>query len=148
MKNIYSFSPALPLALVLIATSACTPMLETHGNFLQTHTIQSVQVNTDTRVDVVKKLGSPTTIAPFDDKVWYYLGQKMIKKGIFDSKVDEERIVMVQFNEEGTVAAINNVKSDRLDIPLNDGKTQTGGNEVTVLQQLLGNLGKFNGSSQ
>lgn len=148
MKNIYSFSPALPLTLVLIATSACTPMLETHGNFLQAHTIQSVQVNTDTRVDVVKKLGSPTTIAPFDDKVWYYLGQKMVKKGIFDSKVDEERIVMVQFNEEGTVAAINNVKADRLDIPLSNGKTHTGGNEVTVLQQLLGNLGKFNGSSQ
>jgi outer membrane protein assembly factor BamE (lipoprotein component of BamABCDE complex) len=72
----------------------------------------------------------------------------MVKKGIFDSKVDEERIVMVQFNEEGTVAAINNVKADRLDIPLSNGKTHTGGNEVTVLQQLLGNLGKFNGSSQ
>ena len=134
----------ISLVVSTIALSACTPMKETHGNFLKTHAIQSVQTGVDTRAEVVKKLGSPTTIAPFDDKVWYYLGQKTVKKGIFDESLEEERVVLVQFNEEGFVTAINEVDQNRIDIPLSDGKTHTGGNEVTVFQQLLGNLGKFN----
>ncbi|MGB1077049.1 MAG: outer membrane protein assembly factor BamE [Bdellovibrionales bacterium] len=140
MKNI----SLLITLLALLGMTACTPVRETHGNFLKNHDIQAVQIGVDTRTEIVQKLGSPTTIAPFDDKVWYYLGQKTVKKGIFDAKVADERVTMVQFNEEGFVVAINDIDQNRLDIPLNDNKTHTGGNEVTAIQQLLGNLGRFN----
>ena len=36
------------------------------------------------------------------------------------------------------------VEQDRLDIPLSDDKTKTGGNGIGILEQALGNLGKFN----
>jgi len=134
----------LLLCLGLVTISACSPVRETHGNFLKTHALQSVQTGADTRAEVVQKLGSPTTIAPFDENVWYYLGQKTSKKGIFDAKVDEERIIMVQFAADGFVQAVREIDEERLDIPLNAKKTHTGGNEVTAVQQLLGNLGKFN----
>ena len=140
-----TFKPLPTLVtLALISVSACSPIRETHGNFLKTHDIQSVQAGVDTRTEVIQKLGSPTTIAPFDENVWYYLGQKTVKKGIFDPKLRDEKIVIVQYTPEGFVQAINEVDQDRVDIPLNDEKTHTGGNEVGAMQQLLGNLGKFN----
>ncbi len=128
----------------ILGVNACAPMRDTHGNFLKTHDIQSVKIGVDTRVEIVQKLGSPTTIAPFDDKKWYYLGQKTLKKGIFDAKVEQERIVLVQFDEDGVASSIREIDQERIDIPLNEDKTHTGGNEIGAIQQLLGNLGRFN----
>lgn len=97
-----------------------------------------------TRNNVLRSLGSPTTKAPFDDNVWYYIGQKMEKKGVFDPKVTDEKIVVVAFNKDGVVEKIEKIDADRMDIPRVRRKTKTGGNEITVMEQLLGNVGKFN----
>ena len=99
----------------------------------------------DTRSDVIKKLGSPTTVSPFDDTVWFYLGQKTKKVGIFDPEVVDERVVLVKYDKEfETVQTIMEVEQDRMDIPLADDKTKTGGNDPSIAQELLGNLGRFN----
>lgn len=97
-----------------------------------------------TRTNVLKSLGSPTTTSPFDDNVWYYIGQKMEKKGIFDPKVTEEKVVVVAFNEEGIVDTFEEIENNRLDIPKVRDKTKTGGNDITILEQILGNVGRFN----
>ena len=134
-------------ALILTSTAilaSCTPVRETHGNFLKDYQIAQVEEGIDTRSDVVKKLGSPTTVSPFDETVWFYLGQKTVKKGIFDPKLKDERVVLVKFDETGAVQTVMEVEQDRLDIPLSDDKTKTGGNEIGILEQALGNLGKFN----
>lgn len=100
------------------------------------------------KTDVLRTLGSPTTQAPFDENIWYYIGQKTEKSGIFDPKVIEEKIVVVAFNEEDIVAQIEQVDADRVDIPIVRRKTPTGGHEVTIMQQLLGNVGRFKPPSQ
>ena len=97
-----------------------------------------------TRTDVLRNLGSPTTRSTFDPNVWYYIGQETEKRGILDPEVTQERIVLVAFNEEGFVEAIQDVDRERMNIPFVREKTPTHGNENTVLQQFLGNLGKFN----
>lgn len=134
------------LTTVCVASlSGCSPVMHTRGNFLQDHQIMQVTEGVDTRSEVIKKLGSPTTISPFDDTVWFYLGQKTKKVGIFDPEVVDERIVLVKYDEEfDTVQTIMEVEHDRLDIPLSDEITKTGGQDPSILQELLGNLGRFN----
>jgi outer membrane protein assembly factor BamE (lipoprotein component of BamABCDE complex) len=91
-----------------------------------------------------RKIGSPTTVAPFDDNTWYYIGQKTEKRGILDEDVIEEKIVVVTFNQQGQLIEVKQAENEHEDIPYVRRKTPTSGNEVTVLQQLMGNLGKFN----
>lgn len=137
--------PALTLAaLAAIALSACTPMQASHGNMVEDYRMAEIVPGVSTRTNVLKSLGSPTTTAPFDDTIWYYISQKTEKRGIFDPEVVEEKIVVVSFNEEGIVQTIEPVDAKRLDVPRVRRKTPTGGNEVTFLEQLLGNVGKFN----
>lgn len=136
-------TPLLALMSVLLIT-ACTPMTATRGNILDDYQMKELQPGVDTRDDVMRKIGSPTTIAPFDDNTWYYIGQKTAKKGIMDAKITEERIVAITFAEDGMVDKVMERKDGREDIPLVQRKTPTTGNEFTVMQQLLGNLGKFN----
>lgn len=141
MKNLALAGCALFSILIF---NGCTPTKAVRGNILQDYQIQEVKAGIDTRSDVLHKLGSPTTQAPFDENVWYYLGQTTEKRGILDPEVTEERVVVVLFNDAGIVEAIEDVDNQRIDLPYARDKTPTTGNEITAVQQLLGNLGRFN----
>ncbi len=68
----------------------------------------------------------------------------MEKKGIFDPQVTEEQVVRVSFNDKGIVETIQRVDADRIEVPRVRRKTPTSGNDITVLEQVLGNVGRFN----
>ena len=140
MKNVIT---AFLIAFSLTA-AACTPTVNMRGNLVDNYKLAKIQKGVDTRTDVLQKIGSPTTVAPFDDSVWYYLGQTTEKRGIFDDQVISERTLVVTFTPDGIVQDIKDVKGKRQDIPYVDRATPTSGNETTVMQQMLGNLGKFN----
>ncbi len=128
----------------LILLGACAPTKAQRGNLLENHQVEKVVVGVHTRTDILRLLGSPTTKAPFDDRTWYYIGQETEKRGILDPAIVEERIVAVKFNPQGIVQSLEDIDSQRTDIPLARSKTPTHGNDMTMMQQLLGNLGKFN----
>jgi outer membrane protein assembly factor BamE (lipoprotein component of BamABCDE complex) len=134
----------LLIAAGLVALTACSPTVAQHGNILEDQQIAKIIPGVHTRSDVLRILGSPTTQAPFNENVWYYIGQETEKHGILDPEVTQEKIIVVAFDENETVKAINNADQGRLDIPYARSKTPTHGNEMTVMQQLLGNLGRFN----
>lgn len=137
--KVLAFGAALGLAL-----PGCTPTQATRGNIVEDYRLSEVVPGISTKTNVLKSLGSPTTTAPFDENVWYYIGQKTEKRGIFDPEVVEEKIVVVSFNEEGVVQTAQPIDANRIDVPRVRRKTPTGGNEVTILEQLLGNVGRFN----
>lgn len=131
-------------AFTLITASACTPTTHMRGNMLEQNQIERITPGVDTPSTVLNKLGSPTTKAPFDDNIWYYIGQETEKRGILDEEVVNEQIIIVTFNQAGTVESIENNDHGRVDTPYVRRKTPTTGNEMTIMQQFMGNLGRFN----
>lgn len=123
---------------------ACSPTQAARGNMVEDYRMAEVTPGVSTRQNVLKSLGSPTTTSPFDDTVWYYIGQKTEKKAFFDPKVVDEKVVVVAFDADGIVKTIQEIDAERVDVPRVRRKTHTGGNEVTIMEQLLGNMGKFN----
>lgn len=128
--------------------SACTPTTATRGNYLYAEDISMIQPTISTQYDVLNTLGTPTAKAMFDETTWYYVGLKTTKESFFDEKVKEHQVYKVVFDELGTVSLISQVDNESVDVPLTSRVTPTSGNEVTFLQQLLGNLGKFNPPSE
>jgi outer membrane protein assembly factor BamE (lipoprotein component of BamABCDE complex) len=126
------------------ALSACTPTVANRGNLVETYQLQEVIPGQDSRDDVTRKIGSPTTIAPFDTNTWYYMGQRTSKKAMLDPKITRERIIVVTFANDGYVDKIVERRDGRQEIPIVSRKTPTTGNEFTFMQQMLGNLGRFN----
>lgn len=134
----------LTILFCLLTVAACTPTQATRGNIVEDFRLTEIVPGVSTRTNVLKSLGSPTTVAPFDDNVWYYIGQKTEKTGIFDPKVVDKKVVVVAFNQDGVVDTVENVKADAIDIPHVRRKTPTSGNEMSVVEQLIGNVGRFN----
>jgi outer membrane protein assembly factor BamE (lipoprotein component of BamABCDE complex) len=134
----------LSLIVLLAFTGGCTPVTATRGNMLEDYQVASVSPGVDTKAEVMRKLGSPTTMAPFDDNTWYYLGQRTEKRAVLDPKITEERVYKATFNTAGILQTLEPVNNQREDVSMVSRTTPTGGNDITAVQQLLGNLGRFN----
>lgn len=132
-------------ATAMLAMPACTPTVAQRGNMLEDQQMKTIVPGIHTRSDVLRILGSPTTQAPFNDDVWYYIGQETEKRGILDPDVTKERVVVVVFNPDSTVYFLKEMpRGARLDVPIERNKTPTHGNDMTIMQQMLGNIGRFN----
>ena len=124
---------------------ACTPIVATHGNMLSDADIAQIQPTTSTRADVTAKWGPPSSSSSFDPNTWYYIGQTLSHKGVFDTKVDKSEIIKVTFNADDTVASVTVVDPALAhNVDIEDRKTPTAGKEFTAVQQIIGNIGKFN----
>jgi len=145
MQNFTKYS--LCVFLMLVITS-CSPVVAQRGNLVQDFQMEALTIGESTQSDVLRALGSPTTQSTFNNNIWYYIGQETEKHGILDSEVAHERIVAVYFSEDGVIQSIESPDNERDDIPYARVKTPTHGNELTFSQQLLGNLGRFNGAGQ
>lgn len=131
-------------ALIALVLGGCTPTEATRGNYLYKEDIASITPYQSTQYDVLNTLGTPTTKAVFDDNTWYYVGLKTEKESFFDEKVTDRQTIKITFDATNTVTSVNYVEGKPVDVPLESRVTPTSGNEVTFLQQVLGNIGKFN----
>lgn len=134
----------LALALVGIGASACSPAVATRGNIVDPDRLAEIQAGSSRREDVAVVLGTPTVVGTFDPNMWYYIGQKTEKTAFFQPEVVERRVVVVQFDDQGVVKSLNTLdKAAGQDIDIVDRATPTHGRELTFLEQMLGNVGRF-----
>lgn len=137
-RNTNSVLLALGLAALLCA---CTPTVASRGNILDSDKIAEVKVGASTREEVATALGSPTTVSPFDDKVWYYIGRQTEQYSFFDPEVVQQKAVEVQFDDQGIVTAVNNLDlSGAQEVDPVGRATPTYGRNDTLIRQLIGNL--------
>jgi outer membrane protein assembly factor BamE (lipoprotein component of BamABCDE complex) len=142
---------ALRISLLLAAVctaavlSACSTTVEQRGNLPPADEIAQIHPGKTTKDQVVKILGTPSSVSVFNDKNWYYISSRTKQFSFFEPKVLDQQVFIVTFNDDSTVRAIDHKK-------LEDGKeivpiaraTPAPGRELSFLEQLLGNLGKFN----
>src|SRR5258706_8486866 len=58
------------------AIAACSPMVDTRGNMPPPEIVSTIQPGVTTRTQVSQLLGSPSSVATFNDRTWYYIGRK------------------------------------------------------------------------
>lgn len=134
------FKPLSLLAIIAIL-GACAPTIANRGNILETEKLSEVKVGISTREEVATKLGTPTLVSTFDDKVWYYAGRQTQQVSFFDPDVLKQQAIEIKFDDQGIVTAMNNLDlSGAQDISPVDRQTPTYGHDDTLIKQLLGNL--------
>lgn len=141
LRPAHRFFAALMLGAMLVG---CAPVKATRGNFVADDQLHEVQVGTHHQADVMRILGTPTSKSIFDDNTWYYVGLKTEQEAFFDPDVEEKRMIAVAFDESGLVSGLSEIDHDGYQIPISGRVTPTSGQDLTVIQQLLGNIGRFN----
>jgi outer membrane protein assembly factor BamE (lipoprotein component of BamABCDE complex) len=99
-----------------------------------------------TRDDVQQLLGSPASQGVFDaEQSWYYISRKTYQFAFLQPEVLDQKVVVVHFDDAGTLRDVRRYSlEDGMVVDPVTRQTPAPGKELTFLEQLLGNLGKFN----
>ena len=132
------------LVIASLALSACAPRVAIRGNLPREEALSKIELGTHDRNKVARILGTPSTIGTFDDNVWYYISRKTEKTAFFDAETVDQQVVAIYFNDKNVVEAIQRYnKDDQRQVGLVERTTPTVGKEFSIIDQLLGNLGRF-----
>jgi outer membrane protein assembly factor BamE (lipoprotein component of BamABCDE complex) len=126
------------------ALAGCSGRLDVRGNLPDPESGLAVQPGESTREQVAQILGSPSVVGTFDDQTWYYVSKRTETFAFFEPEVIDQEVLVVKFDNTGVVAdmALFGVEDGRIVEPV-ERTTPNLGQELTLLQQLLGNLGRF-----
>lgn len=125
-------------------TAACAPVVGQNGFQAIDAKPADIVAGTDTRETVLTRLGSPSTTSTFErDSIWYYISQTTEKYTYNRPQVTQRTVTEITFNDAGQVAAVRTLGlEDGQQIAMNGRETPTRGRQLTILEQLLGNVGR------
>jgi outer membrane protein assembly factor BamE (lipoprotein component of BamABCDE complex) len=130
---------------VALAAGACTPRIDQRGNKPDEDQVVLINPGVDDKNRVAELIGTPSVISTFNDRTWYYISKRTETVAFFDPETVDQEVLAISFDDNGVV---DNMRiygpEDGRTIAYVDRTTPTEGNELTLIQQLLGNLGRFN----
>lgn len=122
---------------------------QTRGNKVDDDQLAQLIPGTSTRRDATALLGTPTTQATFDENTWLYISQVTRAEIGATNLVEEQRVVALTFDAGGILRGITKRGADdSIAVAVADGATKSPGTETSFMQQLLGNIGRFNPGTQ
>jgi len=136
---------SVAIALAATGLGGCIATVDQRGNLPEPDKFAQIRPGTTTREQVVKILGTPSSTGVFNDKNWYYISRRTKQVAFFDPDVLDQQVYIVNFDATGVVRGIDHKDlKDGRDIDPAPGATPAPGRELTFLEQVLGNIGRFN----
>jgi outer membrane protein assembly factor BamE (lipoprotein component of BamABCDE complex) len=144
-------TPQIALLLLLTTlvfgcnTSSKDENYENRGYVTKFSDFSAIKEGKSDKQEVLQTLGTPTTTSLFGEEQWIYAGGEVTKETFFEPKVKSYQSFTITFDESGIVKKVaTGQKANLRKFNISKDETTTSGNSVTLFQQLLGNVGKFN----
>lgn len=129
-----------------LALGACDSIIDQRGFAPTPGSVEKLEIGAQSREDVIRLIGTPSSVGTFNPNTWYYISQRQEAYAFFKPQVLDQKVIQLAFNEAGRLQSIKNYDlTDGKDIDMVSRITPTAGKELTVLEQVLGNVGKFSG---
>jgi outer membrane protein assembly factor BamE (lipoprotein component of BamABCDE complex) len=136
---------ALALCLSITACGWMLPPPQTRGNKVEQDQLKELVPGTSTKADVTALIGSPTQKAMFDDNTWLYITEVTRPRVAQTLGLLDQEVVVLNFDDRGVLTGMKTVtKDDSIPVTVVSRTTPSPGTEASFMQQLLGNIGKFN----
>jgi outer membrane protein assembly factor BamE (lipoprotein component of BamABCDE complex) len=113
------------------------------GNRADPEVLSQLTPGVQTQADVQALLGSPTATGTFDRDSWYYISSVTRIRPASHPTVQDQRVVVIDFDERGVIKQIRQVGEDDMkNVGMVSRTTPVPGTERTLMQSLLGNIGR------
>jgi len=135
---------ALCVVVALLGLTACEEQINVQGNLLHATDLAKIRKGFHKRSDVQNILGTPSSVATFEKETWYYIGARVKTISFFKPEFLERKVVIVKFDGTGVVESVESREAPtNRELMLVERETPTKGRELTLIQQLIGNIGRF-----
>jgi outer membrane protein assembly factor BamE (lipoprotein component of BamABCDE complex) len=138
------FTTILALAAIGAAATACSTNVAHRGYLARPGSFDQVQKGM-AKSEVVALLGSPSTTASVNvsGDSYYYISSTTEQKAFFNAKEIDRQVIAIRFDPNDQVDSFGQYGlEDGKVVDINTRKTPTKGRELTILQQVFGNIGK------
>ena len=135
----------LVLSLSVTSCGLFVPPPQTRGNRVDQEQLKELVKGTSTKADVTALIGSPTQKAMFDENTWLYITEVTRPRVGQTLGVLDQGVVVLNFDDRGVLANVRSVtQDDAVSVNVASRTTPSPGTEASFMQQLLGNIGRFN----
>lgn len=140
----------LLLAVALAAgLAACEPRISTHGYVPNEQILSRIEPGLHNRLEVAQFLGTPSTTALFGAETWLYITERREEYAFFHPEIIDQSVIAIAFDERGVVQEIAGYTlEDGIIVDPISRTTPTYGKQLGLLEQLVGNVGRFNTEGQ
>ncbi|HVI52238.1 MAG TPA: outer membrane protein assembly factor BamE [Candidatus Sulfotelmatobacter sp.] len=145
-----SFTTTLLFSAALMGlVTGCTSTIDVRGNVPPPERLAEVKPGKMTKNDVMALLGTPSNTSTFGDDTWYYISSTF-ETWAFEAPTEIERqVVKIDFDRTGKVTDMQTLGlKDGKEIDLITRETPSPGRDLTILEQFLGNVGRFSKSGK
>ena len=149
-RRCLSFVPLLLVGCLLLgACSFFETPPQLRGNKVDAESLKELVPGTSTKADVTSLIGSPTATATFDDNTWLYISEVTQPRIGRRQAVLNQNVLVLNFNGQGVLQDMKRLnQDDSIPVSVVARTTPSPGTEATFLQQVFGNIGRFNAFGQ
>jgi outer membrane protein assembly factor BamE (lipoprotein component of BamABCDE complex) len=145
MKRRDMVSRWLLVATLAVTMAACAVTETRHGHLLPKGVAEELSGADVTQARVIELLGTPSTISAFDRDKWFYVSEVTQHFAFFKPDVVAREVLILEFDRTQTLKRVATLsEEDGQEVTLVSRETTTEGNKISIMEQLLGNIGKFN----
>jgi outer membrane protein assembly factor BamE (lipoprotein component of BamABCDE complex) len=130
--------------LVAASLTGCSDNIDPRGNAPMPDALAQIVPGRVTRSDVVALIGTPATASLFGDDHWYYISSHFQTIAFYAPEELDRQVIVIDFDKAGTVTAVRKLGlEDGKEVAMVPRATPAPGKELSLLEQLIGNVGKF-----
>lgn len=130
---------------MLALAASCSPIVDTRGHNEEQADLSQIVIGQTRSDDVAALLGSPSAQSTYGEKTWFYIYEKKETRGMLAPEVVDQKVIAVTFDENDAVASIDTTdESASKEVVYVEKTTPTEGRKLTAIEQIMGNLGRFN----
>lgn len=134
----------IALLMTAMILAGCAPTYRNHGYIPPEEDLQEIAVGVDTRASVEEAVGPPSSGGLMGDGDYFYVRSRTKTFGVRATKEIERQVLAITFDSRGVVENIERfgLENGRV-VPLTRRVTASGVSDVSVVRQLMGNIGKI-----
>ena len=128
---------------------SCTPTVDIRGNLPDPDQVAQIKIGETSQEKVVELIGSPSSTLTYGDETWNYVYEKTETVSFLTPTVLDYSSLILTFDNTGKVKDIRKVNKNQMkDVSAVGRETPTAGREMSVIEQLVSNVGKFSKDSK
>lgn len=135
------------IALLAWPLGACDGVrrVENRGYIATTPIEEEIRIGRTSQAEIRRKFGSPSTVSTYPPETWYYISRDHETVAFFSPELKGQQVARIEFDDDGRVAAYEGFDASATqDVEYVRRKTPTDGRSLGFVEQLLGNVGRFN----
>jgi len=130
--------------LTMAGLLSCAPVIDNRGYVFDESLLPQLKVGTTTEADIITLMGSPYTASTLNGGAYYYISSKFITEAYRAPRETERRVLAIFFDDEKKIRDLGfYTLEDGNIVTIVARTTETQGRELSFLQQIFGNLGRF-----